>query len=93
MCPKCGTVFAVAEDEQTPPEDGPGTPIEPSTEGAEPPPAPSSVGKKPPEGGTGGAAEPPKMVIRRPIDRKVVPKKIIRTPVVNKGDESDSDAE
>jgi hypothetical protein len=33
------------------------------------------------------------MVIRRPIDRKVVPKKIIRTPVVNKGDEFDSDAE
>ncbi|MGB2825882.1 MAG: CARDB domain-containing protein, partial [Thermoplasmata archaeon] len=90
VCHKCGTVFAVAEDEQTPPEDGPGTPIEPSTGGAEPPPEPSSVARRPPEG---GAAEPPKMVIRRPIDRKVVPKKIIRTPVVKKGDDSDSDAE
>ncbi|MCJ2532756.1 MAG: hypothetical protein LN411_02395, partial [Candidatus Thermoplasmatota archaeon] len=90
VCHKCGTVFAAAEDEQTPPEDdGPGTPVEPSEDGAELPPEPQPAAKKPPEG---GAAETPKMVIRRPIDRKVVPKKIIRTPVPKKGDEPDSDA-
>jgi ribosomal protein L40E len=94
VCHKCGTVFAAAEDEQTPPDEGdeggPGMLIEPSTGGAESPPEPPPTARRPPEG---GAAEPPKMVIRRPIDRKVVPKKIIRTPVVNKGDVSDSDAE
>ncbi len=89
MCHKCGTVFAAAEDDQTPPEAGPGAPMEPSEGGAEPPPEPQPVAKRPPEG---GGAETPKMVIRRPIDRKVVPKKIIRTPVPKKGDEPDSGA-
>ena len=62
-----------------------------------PPAAPSAVAPQqvPPEAGAQqqppGAA--PRMVIRRPIDRKVVPKKIIKTPLgeekVEGGDETE----
>jgi ribosomal protein L40E len=86
VCHKCGTVFAVAEGEPAlPDEGGPGIPMEPSAEA--PPPMEQPPARRPPEGGAGGgAAEAPRMVIRRPIDRKVVPKKIIRTPVDKNGD-------
>jgi ribosomal protein L40E len=79
VCHKCGTVFAAAG--APPPGKGPPPgappsgqvlrqierPVEPQAEGA------------PPEAQAPAAA--PRMVIRRPIDRKVVPKKIIKTPV------------
>ncbi len=85
VCHKCGTVFAGAT-----------TPVP----GKGPPPAgPATVMPAPlqPEGAAQqqppGAA--PRMVIRRPIDRKVVPKKIIKTPLggeekAENGDETEN---
>ena len=83
VCHKCGTVFAGATAE-VPGRRGP------------PPSAPQAVMPAPvqPEQSTQpqqpGAA--PRMVIRRPIDRKVVPKKIIKTPLgteETQGDETE----
>jgi ribosomal protein L40E len=88
VCHKCGTVFAPAEEEM-PPEGGAGMPpAEPVQEAVSPDLAeqPPQV-RRPPEGGAGAAGEQPRMVIRRPIDRKVVPKKIIRQPVDKESEE------
>ncbi|HEX9908197.1 MAG TPA: CARDB domain-containing protein [Thermoplasmata archaeon] len=82
VCHKCGTVFATMREAQPParrgpppaaPPPGPATqaaPVEPTRQ------APTQVTQA--LEATMPAA--PKMVIRRPIDRKVVPKKIIKTP-------------
>jgi|GEM_PF-3197822 len=81
VCSKCGTVFGAAKG---PPEGGQMPPSPPSA-GAEP--APSLVvsqAQPPVESGQPPQAAP-KMVIRRPIDRKVVPKKIIKTPISRDG--------
>jgi ribosomal protein L40E len=84
VCHKCGTVFAGATTQvpgRGPPPAGPAavTPTPMQPEGA--------PQQQPP-----GAA--PRMVIRRPIDRKVVPKKIIKTPLgeekVEGGDETEN---
>jgi ribosomal protein L40E len=79
VCHKCGTVFGAVKPAGAPPRKGP------------PPAAPSEVTPveeaPPTEVSTGTQAQQmppamaPRMVIRRPIDRKVVPKKIIKTPV------------
>ena len=69
VCHKCGTVFGAAKA-APPPE-----------RRVLPPAAPPAAGVPPVE--TTEAAMPgaaPRMVIRRPIEKKVVPKKIIRTP-------------
>ena len=73
VCHKCGTVFAGATT-QVPGRKGP------------PPAAPAAVTPAAPAQPEAGAQQqppgaPPRMVIRRPIDRKVVPKKIIKTPL------------
>ncbi|MCU0859263.1 MAG: hypothetical protein MUE55_01575 [Thermoplasmata archaeon] len=81
VCHKCGTVFT--GDKEAPPRSPPQIPpVQPSlvTEGAPPESAPSDV----PQAAPGTA---PRMVIRRPIDRKVVPKKIIKTPTNGEGGE------
>ena len=81
VCSKCGTVFGAAKETQSV---GPAPPSPPSA-GAEP--APSLVvsqTQSPIEPGQQQQAAP-KMVIRRPIDRKVVPKKIIKTPISKNG--------
>lgn len=75
VCHKCGTVFAAVKT--VPPGKRPpaaGAPPEEAAEGPEAEPREPQVPQAAP-----GAA--PRMVIRRPIDRKVVPKKIIKTPV------------
>ncbi len=72
VCHKCGTVFGAAKE--TPPKTPPTAPPAQQAE-AEVPPAP------PAETPQAAPAAAPKMVIRRPIDRKVVPKKIIKTPM------------
>ncbi len=85
VCSKCGTVFGAAKG---PPEGGQMPPSPPSA-GAEP--APSLVvsqAQPPVESGQPPQAAP-KMVIRRPIDRKVVPKKIIKTPISRDGSGSE----
>ena len=77
VCHKCGTVFAPSG--VMPPRKGPppaGT--APTTAAEEEQPVQEAgmpVLGVPPAGGA------PRMVIRRPIDRKVVPKKIIKTPL------------
>ena len=84
VCHKCGTIFAREGGEppgRMPPEEPPYAEEEPMPAERAPP-----AQRRPPEGGA-GAAGAPKMVVRRPIDRKVVPKKIIRTPT-EKDDES-----
>jgi ribosomal protein L40E len=71
VCHKCGTVFTVEKEAEGPPRIPPKMP---------PGAAPGAVqpeAARPAEGAPGT----PKMVIRRPIDRKVVPKKIIKTPL------------
>lgn len=73
VCHKCGTVFAGGTAQQGvrrgPPPQAPTavapTPVQPADAGAQ---------QQPP-------GQAPRMVIRRPIDRKVVPKKIIKTPL------------
>jgi len=79
VCHKCGTVFTGGKDasSKSPPRE---PPLQPSL--TEPEPAPSEAQPTVP-----GAA--PRMVIRRPIDRKVVPKKIIKTPT--NGEQTDGD--
>ncbi|MBU1158218.1 MAG: hypothetical protein KKE24_02650 [Candidatus Thermoplasmatota archaeon] len=80
VCHKCGTVFGV--ETEVPPGRQPPTP--PSSDEA----LPESSGVEPAPSGERTSEQPrppqaaaPKMVIRRPIDRKVVPKKIIKTPI------------
>jgi hypothetical protein len=71
VCHKCGTVFGAAKvppEKKAPPPAGPPAAVE------------AAPAEKPAEAGAPPAAAP-RMVIRRPIDRKVVPKKIIKTPV------------
>ena len=72
VCHKCGTVFAGA------------TTLMPGRKGP-PPGAPTAVTPAPVQPEAGAQQQPPgaapRMVIRRPIDRKVVPKKIIKTPL------------
>ncbi len=72
VCHKCGTVFAGGQT-QIPGRKGP------------PPTGPSSVAPVQMQPEPGAQQQPPgaapRMVIRRPIDRKVVPKKIIKTPL------------
>lgn len=75
VCHKCGTVFAAAvtgPPGKRPPAAG-APPEQEAMEAPEAEPQPQAPQAAP------GAA--PRMVIRRPIDRKVVPKKIIKTPV------------
>jgi ribosomal protein L40E len=75
VCHKCGTVFGAVKPSGAPPKKGP-PPVEMAVEEA-------SLTED--RGGTQAQQMPPamtpRMVIRRPIDRKVVPKKIIKTPV------------
>jgi ribosomal protein L40E len=73
VCHKCGTVFGAGKD--APPKTPPAAPPAAQQADAEVPPAP------PAETPQAAPAAAPKMVIRRPIDRKVVPKKIIKTPM------------
>jgi len=73
VCHKCGTVFAAVTGppQRRPPS--PGAPEEAEeTAQAEP---------REPQAPQAAPGVAPRMVIRRPIDRKVVPKKIIKTPV------------
>ncbi|MEW5748191.1 MAG: CARDB domain-containing protein [Candidatus Thermoplasmatota archaeon] len=78
VCNKCGTVFAAAAvtAQKRPPQSPPSGGQEPAqaAPAAQPPAEP--------------AQQPaaPRMVIRRPIDRKVVPKKIIKTPLGGQGE-------
>ncbi len=82
VCHKCGTVFAGATA-QVPGRKGP------------PPVAPSAVTPAPAQPEAGAQQQPPgaapRMVIRRPIDRKVVPKKIIKTPLGEETTQSTGD--
>jgi len=75
VCHKCGTVFAAvragSQERRGPPPGGAAAEqeearAEPAQQAQAPQAAPAAA---------------PRMVIRRPIDRKVVPKKIIKTPV------------
>jgi hypothetical protein len=79
VCHKCGTVFGVVKPAGAPPKKGP-PPVAPVEQAAVEE-APLTEDR----GGTQAQQMPPamapRMVIRRPIDRKVVPKKIIKTPV------------
>ncbi|MCJ7562044.1 MAG: hypothetical protein MUO84_03425 [Thermoplasmata archaeon] len=80
VCHKCGTVFGV--ETEVPPGKQPPTPPSsgealPESSGVEP----ALSGEKASEQPRPPQAAAPKMVIRRPIDRKVVPKKIIKTPI------------
>ena len=70
VCHKCGTVFGAVRAGGMPPEQRPPPPAAPPAQGAQP--AQGYQAAAP------GAA--PRMVIRRPIEKKIVPKKIIRTP-------------
>ncbi|MGQ9588094.1 MAG: CARDB domain-containing protein [Thermoplasmata archaeon] len=75
VCHKCGTVFGAAKPAPPAEKKGPPPPAAPPVEevpAAEEKPAQAAV---PPPGA------PPRMVIRRPIERKVMPKKIIKTPL------------
>ncbi len=77
VCHKCGTIFS-REGGRPPGQRPPEGPFEedlgPTREERAP------VERRPPEGGA-GAAGASRTVVRRPIDRKVVPKKIIRRPI------------
>ncbi len=86
VCHKCGTVFGAekelppGEQPPTPPSSGEALPESSAREFAPP------VEKAQEQGPSQVAA--PKMVIRRPIDRKVVPKKIIKTPIAGTSDKN-----
>jgi ribosomal protein L40E len=85
VCHKCGTVFGAAKPVAAPPKKGP-PPVTPQEEKAvEEAPQAEQAQQAP--------AVAPRMVIRRPIDRKVVPKKIIKTPVGGEENQSDSGGE
>ena len=75
VCNRCGTVFGAAEEA---PEDQESPPY-PPVQGQQP----AAQQQAQPAQQSPQAA--PKMVIRRPIDRKVVPKKVIRTPISKDG--------
>lgn len=79
VCHKCGTVFGAAKPMAAPPKKGPPPAAQPEEGAVEEAPLTEE------RGGTQAQQMPPamapRMVIRRPIDRKVVPKKIIKTPV------------
>jgi ribosomal protein L40E len=82
VCNRCGTVFGSGKEEPSDEGSPPYPPVsgqaaQPSTPAAQQPPAQGQQPQQP----------APKMVIRRPIDRKVVPKKIIRTPINGEGSE------
>ena len=81
VCNKCGTVFGAPKD--APPEEG--APPSPPSAGMEPAPAVVAPPPSQPPAEPGQPQAAPKMVIRRPIDRKVVPKKIIKTPISKNG--------
>jgi ribosomal protein L40E len=81
VCSKCGTVFGAAKVTQSA---GP-TPPSPPSAGAEPAPSLVVSQTQPPVEPGQQPQAAPKMVIRRPIDRKVVPKKIIKTPISKNG--------
>jgi len=93
VCHKCGTVFAAAG--APPPRKGspPGAPpAGPAARQIERPvEAAARTEEAAPEGQAPAAA--PRMVIRRPIDRKVVPKKIIKTPLGEETKEGEGDNE
>jgi ribosomal protein L40E len=74
VCHKCGTVFGVPKE--GPPGKGPPPAAPPSA--APPREVERAVEAPPVQEAAPGAA--PRMVIRRPIEKKVVPKKIIRSP-------------
>ena len=78
VCHKCGTVFAPTG--MAPPKKGPPPAGAGPTAAAEEEQPVQEAGTQAQQGmpPAGGA---PRMVIRRPIDRKVVPKKIIKTPL------------
>jgi ribosomal protein L40E len=71
VCHKCGTVFG-APPKRGPPGGAPPAAVPREAEGQAEAPSVTEAAAVP------GAA--PRMVIRRPIEKKVVPKKIIRTP-------------
>jgi RNA polymerase subunit RPABC4/transcription elongation factor Spt4/ribosomal protein L40E len=82
VCNRCGTVFGAAKET----DEGQGPPPYPPMGGQE------QAAQAPPAQQPVEPAQPqpaPKMVIRRPIDRKVVPKKIIKTPINQNGSEGD----
>lgn len=99
VCHKCGTVFGAAKEAPQMIKKGP-PPVAPGPASASQQKAgeQQSVQQQEPAQQTQQAAPAaaPRMVIRRPIDRKVVPKKIIKTPVVgeeNQEGSQDSDAD
>jgi ribosomal protein L40E len=83
VCHKCGTVFG--EKKEEPPSRG-APPAAPPAQPSEQAPAEAPQTETP----QAAPAAAPKMVIRRPIDRKVVPKKIIKTPVGGTEEKSDN---
>ena len=84
VCHKCGTVFGSKRTGALD-EEQPGTPP------AAPPAQDMDEVEPSPSGGEVPKPAAPKMVIRRPIDRKVVPKKIIRAPIGTQQTRSDDD--
>ena len=78
VCHKCGTVFAATT--AMPPRKGP-PPAGPSQMPQAEQEQPVQEAGMPVQQGAAPGAGAPRMVIRRPIDRKVVPKKIIKTPL------------
>ncbi|MEM2892357.1 MAG: CARDB domain-containing protein [Thermoplasmata archaeon] len=91
VCHKCGTVFGAVKEAPT----GKGPPPAAPPAAAAPPAVEKPV-ERPAEGAppAAQAAAPPgaqpRMVIRRPIEKKVVPKKIIRTPTGELKEEEES---
>jgi ribosomal protein L40E len=76
VCHKCGTVFGAPKE--GPPKKGP--PLAGETPAAAPAEAEHGAEAPPTTQAAPAAGVAPRMVIRRPIEKKVVPKKIIRTP-------------
>jgi len=79
VCHKCGTVFGVVKPTGAPPKKGPPPAEQPEEKAVEEAPPTEDRGRA--QAQQMSPAMAPRMVIRRPIDRKVVPKKIIKTPV------------
>ncbi|MBU1913878.1 MAG: hypothetical protein KJ563_01620 [Candidatus Thermoplasmatota archaeon] len=91
VCHKCGTVFGAVKPAGAPPKKGLPPAAPPEERAVEGAPLTEEIG------GTQAQQVPPamapRMVIRRPIDRKVVPKKIIKTPVSGEEKETGSGEE
>jgi ribosomal protein L40E len=80
VCHKCGTVFGAPRPAGGPSKKGPPPAAPPAAGGQQEPAEAEGQEEMPPTQAAAPAAGAPRMVIRRPIDRKVIPKKIIKTP-------------